>query len=51
VEPFARGAHFGGSVVEWNGRDPEGRRVPAAVYFVRWSGAGKTDTAKLIRLD
>ncbi|MFN8588510.1 MAG: LamG-like jellyroll fold domain-containing protein [Candidatus Eisenbacteria bacterium] len=35
---------------EWDGRDADGRRVSAGVYFVRLEQPGRTQNAKLVRL-
>jgi hypothetical protein len=37
--------------VEWNGRDAEGRRVGAGVYFVGFQWSGNTRTTKLVKLE
>ena len=42
----AAGAH----VLDWDGRDPQGGRVPAGVYFVRLDAPGAQLKAKVIKL-
>ncbi|HEV2105273.1 MAG TPA: FlgD immunoglobulin-like domain containing protein [Candidatus Eisenbacteria bacterium] len=34
----------------WDGRDDQGRRVPAGLYFVRVAGAGQIQTQRLVLL-
>lgn len=36
--------------MRWDGRDETGRPLPAGVYFLVVRGAGRPDTAKLVRL-
>ena len=40
----------GDHVAQFDGREGNGQRVPAGVYFVRWSLDGESDTRKLVRL-
>jgi hypothetical protein len=34
----------------WDGRDDAGRPAPPGLYFIRWSGAQATRTARVVRL-
>ncbi|MGH2570624.1 MAG: FlgD immunoglobulin-like domain containing protein, partial [bacterium] len=34
----------------WDGRDSEGRRVAAGMYFVRATGGRQVETAKSVRI-
>ncbi|MDO9694222.1 MAG: hypothetical protein Q7W56_05790, partial [Candidatus Latescibacteria bacterium] len=43
-------AFAGGPVVEWNGRDDDGQVAAPGVYFIRWTGGGRTLTEKLTLL-
>ena len=38
----------GRHLLSWDGCDPAGRRVPSGVYFLRVSGAGHSQTKKLV---
>ncbi len=40
----------GPSSVAWDGRDDNGRAVPAGLYFARFAGDGGTTSARLVRL-
>jgi len=40
----------GRQVVEWDGRDDEGRHVGAGLYFVRMTIGGREYTARIVRL-
>ena len=38
-------------LAEWDGRDAQGRRVAAGVYFVRWTREGTRAAGKVVLLD
>ena len=40
----------GDHVVRWDGRDGDGRRVPAGIYFVRLEAGGVVGTRKVVSL-
>jgi len=49
VAVLARGRHDSGAyTTDWDGRDSDGRTVPAGVYFVRLEAAGQVGAAKVI---
>jgi hypothetical protein len=49
VAKLAEGPHAAGRhAVRWNGRDPNGRRLPAGVYFVRLELRGQVVSQKLV---
>jgi hypothetical protein len=51
VHAVALGAIPAGEHVEaWDGRADDGRRVPPGVYLARWRAAGKSGTARLVRV-
>ncbi len=52
VKPLAAGRAFpvGPSSLRWDGRDRDGRTVPAGVYFVRMKTEAGTTTRSLVRL-
>jgi subtilisin family serine protease len=41
----------GAGSTRWDGRDDAGRAAPPGLYFVRWSGARGTRTARIVKLD
>ena len=52
VRTLARGAHgAGGHEVAWDGRDDEGRALPAGVYLARLRAGGHASTLKLVRVE
>jgi flagellar hook assembly protein FlgD len=45
-----RGLDAGVNVLEWDGRDSQGRIAGAGVYFARFQGDGFSATKKLVLL-
>ena len=43
------GAEVGG-VIEWNGRDMDGRRVPAGLYFARLTSGSRHVQTRIVLL-
>ncbi len=41
-------ASAGNGVITWNGRDPQGHRVPAGTYFARLRAGGNSLTSKVV---
>ena len=51
VRALQRGKLAAGSHrFDWNGRDEQGRKVPAGVYFVRLEATGRHLDSKLVKL-
>ena len=42
--PFPPGPHR----IGWNGKNGEGRELPAGVYFVRLTEGSRTETTKIV---
>ncbi|MDM7916209.1 MAG: FlgD immunoglobulin-like domain containing protein [Candidatus Eisenbacteria bacterium] len=46
-----RSQRAGDHSLVWDGKDEEGRSVPAGVYFCRLTTAGQTATARIVKVD
>ena len=52
VRTLADGAREAGShSIEWDGRDADGARVPAGVYYVRAAAEGGAASARWVRVE
>ena len=52
VAVLAEGTRNAGAhVAQWDGRSPQGDRLPTGVYFLRFAFEGREEARKIVRLE